>query len=95
MTDLNLALVEELLSSSKTLFLTHHVLPSLPNTPRNTSDYGFPSTPTMFICALYCPPNSDDSIYISLAENMDKLLSSHPNSLFLICGDFNCHQPVG
>ena len=23
---------------------------------------------------------------------MDHLLSSHPNSLFLICGDFNCHH---
>ena len=23
---------------------------------------------------------------------MDQLLSSHPNSLFLICGDFNCHH---
>jgi len=23
---------------------------------------------------------------------MDQLLSTHPNSLFLICGDFNCHQ---
>ena len=46
----------------------------------------------MFICVLYCPPNSDTSIYTSLSENMDQLLSSHPNSLFLICGDFNCHH---
>ena len=46
MTDLSLVLVEELLSSSKTLFLTLHALPSLPHTPRNTSGYGFPSTPT-------------------------------------------------
>ena len=46
----------------------------------------------MFICVLYCPPNSDDSIYTSLSENLDQLLSSHPNSLFLICGDFNCHH---
>ena len=35
----------------------------------------------MFICVLYCPPNSDDSIYISLTETMDQLLFSHPNSL--------------
>ena len=46
----------------------------------------------MFICVLYRPPNSDDSIYTSLSENMDQLLSSHPNALFLICGDFNCHH---
>ena len=46
----------------------------------------------MFICVLYCSLNSDDSIYTSLAENMDLLLSSHPKSLFLICGDFNCHH---
>ena len=46
----------------------------------------------MFICVLHRPPNSDDSIYISLSENMDQLLSSHPNSLFLICADFNCHH---
>ena len=46
----------------------------------------------MFICVLYRSPNSDDSIYTSLSENMDQLLSSHPNSLFLICGDLNCHH---
>ena len=46
----------------------------------------------MFICVLYRPPNSDDSIYTSLSEKMDQLLSSHPNSLFLLCGDFNCHH---
>ena len=46
----------------------------------------------MFICVLYRPRNSDDSIYTSLSENMDQLLSSHPNSLFLIRGDFNCHH---
>ena len=46
----------------------------------------------MFMCVLYCPPNSDASIYTSLSVNMDKLLSSHLNSLFLICGDFNCHH---
>ena len=46
----------------------------------------------MFRCALHRPPNSDDSIYTSLSKNMDQLLSSHPNSLFLICGDFNYHQ---
>ena len=46
----------------------------------------------MFICVLYRPQISDDSIYTSLAENMDQLLSSHPNSLFLTCGDFNCHH---
>ncbi len=34
----------------------------------------------------------DDSIDISLSDNMDQLLSTHPNSLFLICGDFNCHH---
>ena len=124
-------------SSSKTLFFTLHALPSLPHTARNTSGYGFPSTPTsclyvrcksmfwlikdsilhspctaltppypqeylwlqlplhshlMFICVLHRPPNSDDSIYTSLSENMDQLLFSHPNSLFLICGDLNCHH---
>ena len=46
----------------------------------------------LFICVLYHPPNSDDSIYISLAQNMDQLQSTHLNSLFLICGDFNCHH---
>ncbi len=46
----------------------------------------------MFICVLYRPLNSDDSIYTSLSENMDQLLSFHQNSLFLICGDFNCHH---
>ena len=46
MRDLSLVLVEELLSSSKTPFLTLHALPSLPNTPRNTFGYGFPSTRT-------------------------------------------------
>ena len=46
----------------------------------------------IFICVLYCPPNSDDSIYISPSKNMDQLLSSHLNSLFLICGDFNGHH---
>ena len=44
----------------------------------------------VFICVLYRPPNSDDSIYTSLSENMDQLLSSHPNSLFLIRGNCNC-----
>ena len=53
MTDLSLVLVEELLSSSKTLFLTLHALPSLPHTPRNTSGYGFPSTPTSCLY-VYC-----------------------------------------
>ena len=43
---------------------------------------------------LFHPPNSDDSIYISLAENIDQLLSSHPNSLILICGDFNHHHAI-
>ena len=84
--------MEELLSSSKTLFLTLHALPSLPHTPRNTSGYGFPSTPTSWLyvyCTVYL---TDDSIYTSLSENMDQLLSSHPNSLFLICGNFNCHH---
>ena len=46
----------------------------------------------MYICVLYHRPNSDDSIDTSLCKNMDQLLSSHPNSLFLICGDFNCHH---
>ncbi len=46
----------------------------------------------LFICVLYHPPNSDDSIYISLSVKMDQLLSTHPNSLFLICGDINCHH---
>ena len=46
----------------------------------------------MFICVLYRPPNSDASIYTSLSENLDQLLSFHLNSLFLICGDFKCHH---
>ena len=46
----------------------------------------------MFICVLYRPPSIDESICTSLSENMDKLLSSHPNSLFLKCGDVNCHH---
>ena len=50
MTDLSLVLVVELLSSSKTLFLILHALPSLPHTPRHTSGYGFPSTPTSCVC---------------------------------------------
>ena len=45
-----------------------------------------------FICVLYRPPNSDDSVYTSLAENVDQRLSSHPKSLFLICGDVNCNH---
>ena len=46
MTDLSLVLAGELISSSKTPFLTHHALSSLSHTPRNTSGNGFPSTPT-------------------------------------------------
>uniref|UniRef100_A0A8C4QLN7 Cadherin domain-containing protein n=1 Tax=Eptatretus burgeri TaxID=7764 RepID=A0A8C4QLN7_EPTBU len=34
------------------------------------------------------PPNRD-LIYISLAENVDQLLSTHPNSVFLIRDNFN------
>uniref|UniRef100_UPI00358E3588 uncharacterized protein n=1 Tax=Myxine glutinosa TaxID=7769 RepID=UPI00358E3588 len=34
----------------------------------------------------------DDSIYILLSDNMDQLLSTHPNSLLLIFGEFNCHH---
>ena len=74
--------------------ITLHALPSLPHTPRNTSGYGFPSTPTscLFICVLYHPPNSVDSIYTSLSEIMDLLLPTHPNCLFLTRGDFTCHH---
>ena len=65
-------------------------------TPPHPQEYLWPRLPLhshlMFICVLYRPPNSDDSIYTSLSENMDQLLSSHQNSLFLICGDFNCHH---
>ena len=85
--------MEVLLSSSKTLFLTLHALPALPHTPQEYLWLRLPHhSHLMFICVLYRPPNSDDYIYISLAENMDQLLSSHPKSLFLICGDFNCHH---
>ena len=49
MTDMSLVQVEEFLSSSKTLFLNLRALPSLPHTPRSTSGYSFPSTPTSFL----------------------------------------------
>ena len=92
MTDLSLVLVAELLSLSKNS-ITHSpcIALSRPH-PKNTSGYGFPSTPTSCLSVLYRPPNSDDSISILLAKNMDRLLSTHPSSLFLICGDFNCRH---
>ena len=92
MTDLSLVLAEELLSLPNTVFLTLYALTSPHHTTRSTSGYGFPSTPTSCLSVLYRPPNSDDSSYILHAENMDQLLSTHPNTLFLICCDFNCHH---
>ena len=62
------------------------------NEPKTTETMASLHSHLMFICVLYRPPNSDDPIYTSLSENMDQLLSFHPNSLFLICGDFNCHH---
>ena len=74
-------------SSSLSMHCPHS--PTPPGIPLATAS---PPLPPHVICVLNHPPNSDDSIYNSLSENMDQLLSSHPNSLFLICGDFNCHH---
>ena len=48
-------------------------------------------TPHTPVCVLY-RPNRDDSIWISLSANMDHRITTHPNSLFLIYGDFKCHH---
>ena len=51
-----------------------------------------PPLPHLLCLVLYRCPNSDDFIYIALSDNMDPLLSTHLNSLFLICGDFSCYH---
>ena len=91
MTDLSLILLEE--------FFIKDSIPHSPYTaltPPHHQEYPWLwlalHSHLMFICVLNRPPNSDDSIYTSRSKNMDQLLSSHPNSLFLICGDFNCHH---
>ena len=96
MTNLSFVLVEELLSLSKTPFLIPLALPSLRHTPRNTSGYRFPSAPTtcLFVCCtvhqtVMTPFTSRSP---KTRTNKDQLLSTHPNSLFLICGDLNCHN---
>ena len=66
--------------------------------PLNSQEYLWLRLPLcshlLFVCVLYHPPSSDDSMYISpsLSDNMDKPSTTHPNSLFLICGDFSCHH---
>ena len=74
--------MEELFSLSKTLSLTHHALPSLPHTSRNTSGYGFPSTPTscLYVCC---------AIHQTV---MTSILSSKLSLPHTVCGDFNCHH---
>ena len=55
-------------------------------TPRSTSGCDLPSA--HLCCAILLTVTTPSS----LQDNMNKLLTTHPNSLFLISGDFNCHH---
>ena len=89
---LNHVLVAELLFTSMTKFLTALVLILHLTIPRSTSGCDFPSAPTY--CSSVCCTVllTVTTPFVSFSDNMDKLLTTHPNSLFLICSDFNCHH---
>ena len=93
MTDLSFVLAVKLLSLSQTI--PHSPRTAL--TPPHPQEYLWLRLPLcshlLFDFVLYRPPNGGDSIYILLAENMDQLPSTHPNTLFLTCGDLIYHQP--
>ena len=47
---------------------------------------------TAFIFALYRPHNSGVTIFKSISEQIDHILSAHPSANIHICGDFNVHN---
>ena len=48
-----------------------------------------PLPPHVYLCVV---PSTKQTPFTPHSENMNQLLSTHQNSLFLICGDFNCHH---
>ena len=51
-----------------------------------------PLPPLPLICLCSVPSSEVITPFTSLSANTDQLSTTHPNSLFLISGDFNCHH---
>ena len=75
-----------------TQFLIAPVLTLHLPTSRSTSGCDFPSTPTSCSSVHYTIPLTVTTPSTSLSDSMGKLLTTHPNSLFLMCGAFSCHH---
>ena len=47
---------------------------------------------SMFVCCLYSPPRSDESIYKRLLDDVSRIEESFHEPYIVVCGDFNCHH---